>query len=223
MVVVVGWPVCPLCHLIVGNLRPVSHTVTSPSREPLDLGVPGFTLIEQGRILASRSVGFPGVGQGRCWPAFSPGQAGLPRVSWARGPISIEVCLLCLDASVLGTGAHFSSVASEFTAQSLGASGLCSACHHPGHCLLALLREQAPDLGCCVFPGASEQGPELAHQLQEAAWNHCAWSRLVWVLLHSPGTGAAGNSVSPAQILLGPNPTVAYRLLAAGKGCGDHG
>lgn len=66
------------------------------------------------------------------------------QVGWAGGSISMEACSL--------DWAHFSSGTSEFTAQFLGASGLLSACHHPGHCMLALLRKQAPDLGCCVFP-----------------------------------------------------------------------
>lgn len=143
-----------------------------------------------------------------------------PQVGQAGGPISKEACSLCLGTRVLGPDTHFSPGASEFTAWLLGISGLCPACHHPGPCgMIALLRKRAPDLGCGVFPEASEQGPELARQLQEAAWNHCAWSRLVWVLLHSPGTNTAGNPLSPAQILLGPNPTVAYRSLVAGKGC----
>lgn len=86
----------------------------------------------------------------------------------------MQACLFALSGRQC-----ISSVATEFTAWSLSASGLRSACHHPGHCLLALLRRQSPDLGCCVFPEASEQGPELVHQLQEAAWNHCARSRLV--------------------------------------------
>lgn len=42
--------------------QPISCTVASPSWEPLDLGVPRIALMEQGRILASRSVGFLGTG-----------------------------------------------------------------------------------------------------------------------------------------------------------------
>lgn len=41
---VVGWPVGPLCHLISGNCRLISHTGASPSWEPFHLGVPGVTL-----------------------------------------------------------------------------------------------------------------------------------------------------------------------------------
>lgn len=83
-------------------------------------------------------------------------QAGqVSQMGWARGSVSMETCSLYLGSSGLGPAACFSSGPSEFTAWFLGANGLLSACHRPGHWVLVLPRKQASDLGSCVFPASA--------------------------------------------------------------------
>ena len=150
MVGVVECLVGPLCCLTGGNYSQ-SHSGLS-LWESLNLGVPGVTPIEEGESLLGLWDSQVQVCCGAGQHALQAGQ--VSQMGWARGSVSMETCSLYIGSSGLGPAACFSSGPSEFTAWSLGASELLSACHRPGHWVLVLPRKQASDLGSCVFPAS---------------------------------------------------------------------